>query len=258
MASECGGGATNGGGSAQFIHSREFIHRRVSGRPWMSDRLSSVADVIDEWLDDATRFTTVQDLARVEAAARARRLAAMVAVLDARQAADGAVERERCYLDNWAAVAAQVGAEANISASAASHQLLIAVALRDRLPRVAAVFADGLVSYRGVEVIVWRTAQIVDPAALAAVDAAVADALVPRAPLSDDGLAMSVDAFVDALDPDAIQRTERGAKSREVTVHYDDAAGTAYLSCTLFGHEAWALEQLINGMAGAPCPSDPR
>lgn len=230
----------------------------MSGRPHVSDRLSSVGNVIDEWLEDATRFTTVQALARVEAAARARRLAAMVAVLDARQAADGPVERERWYLDNWAAVAAQVGAEANITASAASHQLLIAVALRDRLPRVAAVFADGLVSYRAVEVIVWRTAQTVDPVALAAVDAAVADALLTRAPLSDDGLAMVVDAVVDALDPDAIDRTERGAEGRDVTVHYDDVAGTAYLSCTLFGHEAWALEQLVAGMAEAACPSDPR
>jgi hypothetical protein len=67
----------------------------VSGWPHVSDRLSSVGNVIDEWLEDATRFTTVQALARVEAAARARRLAAMVAVLDARQAADGPVERER-------------------------------------------------------------------------------------------------------------------------------------------------------------------
>jgi hypothetical protein len=120
---------------------------------------------------------------------------------------------------------------------------------------VAAVFADGLVSYRAVEVIVWRTAPIANPVALAAVDAAVADALVARAPLSDDGLAMAVDAFVDALDPDAIERTERGAESRGVTVHHDDAAGTAYLSCTLFSHEAWALEQLVDAMAQAACPS---
>jgi hypothetical protein len=224
----------------------------------VSDRLSSVGYVIDEWLHDATRFTTVQALARVEAAARARRLAAMAAVLDARQAANGPVERERWYLDNWAAVAAQVGAEANITASAAAHQLLIAVALRDRLPRVAAVFADGLVSYRAVEVIVWRTAQMVDPAALAAVDAAVADALVTRAPLSDDGLAMAVDTCVDALDPDAIERTERGAEGRGLTVHYDAVAGTAYLSCTLFGHDAWALEQVVDAMARAAGPSDRR
>jgi hypothetical protein len=212
--------------------------------------------VIDEWLNDATRFETVKALARVEAAARARRLAAMVAVLDARRAADGADECERWYLDNWAAVAAQVGAEANITASAASHQLLVGVALRDRLPRVAAVFADGLVSYRAVEVIVWRTAQIANPVALAAVDAAVADALVTRAPPSDDGLAMAVDAIVDALDPDAIERTERGAEGRDVTVHYDAVAGTAYLSCTSFGHDAWALQQLVEAMSLAQCPLD--
>ena len=62
---------------------------------------------------------------------------------------------------------------------------------------------------------------------------------------------------VEALDPDAIERTESAAEGRDVTVHYDDVAGTAYLSCTLFGHEAWALEQLVDGMAEAACPSDP-
>lgn len=85
----------------------------MSGRPHVSDRLSSVGNVIDEWLQDATRFTTVQGLARV-----------------------------------------------------------------------AAVFANG-------------------------------------------GPAMAVGVFVDALDPDAIQRTERGAEGRDVTMHYDEVAGTA-------------------------------
>jgi hypothetical protein len=84
----------------------------------------------------------------------------------------------------------------------------------------------------------------------------VADALVTRAPPSDDGLVMAVDAIVDALDPDAIQRTERGAEGREVIVHHDAVAGTAYLSCTMFGHDAWALQQLVEAMSLAQCPLD--
>ncbi|HET7739188.1 MAG TPA: HNH endonuclease, partial [Mycobacterium sp.] len=48
--------------------------------------------------------------ARVEAAACARRLAAMVAMLDARQSADDSASREQWYLDNWGAVCAEIGA----------------------------------------------------------------------------------------------------------------------------------------------------
>ena len=112
--------------------------------------------------------------ARVEAAACARRLAAMVGMLDARYAADDSAEREQWYLDNWGAVCAEIGAAQQITSDAASHQLLIATALRDRLPCVGRVFEEGLISYRLVSSIVWRTMLIEDPDALRAVDAALA------------------------------------------------------------------------------------
>ena len=63
-------------------------------------------------------------------------------------AADGSEEREQWCLDNWDAVAASVAAAQNMSLGVAAHQLLIANALRHRLPRVAAVFAAGAISYR--------------------------------------------------------------------------------------------------------------
>jgi hypothetical protein len=58
---------------------------------------------------------TVGDWARVEAAATARRLAAMVVLLDQAYAAAGSADREQWYLDNWGAVAAEIGAEQNIT-----------------------------------------------------------------------------------------------------------------------------------------------
>ena len=60
----------------------------------------------------ATTFgNTVASWARVEAAATARRLAAMVVLLDQAYAADGSADREQWYPDNWGAVAAEIGAE---------------------------------------------------------------------------------------------------------------------------------------------------
>src|SRR3954454_17249802 len=82
---------------------------------------------------------------RVEAAACARRLAAMVSMLDTAHAHTGSADREQWCLDNWAAVCAHIGAAQRITSGAASSLLLIGTALRDRLPKVAAVFADGLI-----------------------------------------------------------------------------------------------------------------
>ena len=94
-------------------------------------------------------------------------------MLEARLAADGSAEREQWCLDNWDAVAAEVAAAQNVSLGVASHQLMVARALRERLPRVAEVFAAGEISYRLVYAIVSRTALIADPEAHAKVDAAL-------------------------------------------------------------------------------------
>ena len=79
----------------------------------------------------------------MENAACARRLAAIADVLDARLAADGSADREQWCLDNWNAVACEVAAHHGVSLGVASHQLMIAAALRERLPRGAEVFAAG-------------------------------------------------------------------------------------------------------------------
>ncbi|MGH3642114.1 MAG: HNH endonuclease signature motif containing protein, partial [Mycobacterium sp.] len=47
---------------------------------------------------------------RVESTSCARRLAAMVTMLDAAHAADGSADREQWCIDNWAAVCAHIGA----------------------------------------------------------------------------------------------------------------------------------------------------
>src|SRR5258705_13831995 len=112
--------------------------------------------------------------ARVENAACARRLASTADMLEARLAADGSAEREQWCLDNWDAVAAEVAAAQNVSLGVASHQLMVATALRERLPRVAEVFATGAISYRLVNSITYRTALITDPDALAKVAAELA------------------------------------------------------------------------------------
>jgi len=105
---------------------------------------------------------------------RTRRLAATADIMAARWAADRSAECEQWCVDNWDAVAAEVAAAQNVSQGVASHQLMVAMALRERLPRMAEVFATGVVSYRLVCAIVARTRLVHDAQARAQLDAAIA------------------------------------------------------------------------------------
>ncbi|MET4426996.1 DUF222 domain-containing protein [Mycolicibacterium sp. 624] len=200
----------------------------------------------------------VESWARVEAAACARRFAAMVAILDARYRAEGSAEREQWYLDNWGAVCAEIAAAQQITPGAASHQLLIATALRDRLPKVAAVFADGLVSHRLVSAIVWRTALIKDPDALVSVDSDLADAITDWPPMSEHKTIAEIDVLVDRHDPHAVRRAQNRARGRSVNVGLDDAGGLATLWGELFAPDAKALDNRLDALAATVCAGDPR
>lgn len=196
--------------------------------------------------------------ARVEAAACARRLAEMVAILDRRYGADGSTEREQWYLDNWGAVCAEIAAAQRITSGAASNQLLVATALRDRLPRVGAVFADGGVSYRLVSTVVWRTALVKDPEALRAVDAALASALREWEPMSEKKTIQAIDYWVDRFDRYALRRSQINGRSRCIDVDVDDGGGTATLWGSLFAHDAVALDRRLDALAATTCSADPR
>jgi Domain of unknown function (DUF222) len=67
-------------------------------------------------------------------------------------------------------VAAETSAAVNISQGMALHQTHRGVASRDRLPAVAALFEQDLVSEWLVRSIVWRTHLIADEEAMAAVE----------------------------------------------------------------------------------------
>jgi Domain of unknown function (DUF222) len=112
--------------------------------------------------------------ARAENAACARKLA-VLAEMFARRTGLAAGERELWWIDPQGAVAAEMGAAVNVSQGMALHQTHRGVALRDRLPKVTRLFEAGVVSDLVVRAIVWRTYLITDAAAMAAVDAALAD-----------------------------------------------------------------------------------
>ena len=133
-------------------------------------------------------------------------------MLEERWAADGSAEREQWCLDNWDAVAAEVAAAQNVSTGVASHQLMVAMALRERLPRVAQVFATGAISYRLVSAIVARTRLVQDPEARAQLDAALA------AEVAGWGGARGADRLACACDDPGCPAAEKAAP-RATVVH---------------------------------------
>lgn len=197
--------------------------------------------------------------ARVENAACARRLAAMADELDRQYAADGSAEREQWCLDNWDAVCAEIGAALNVSAGVASNQLLVAVALRERLPQVGALFVAGQVSYRLVAAVVARTRLILDPVALAKVDAEVATHIGQWGAFSAAKTDKAIDYWVDRYDPAAVRRSATRARGRYFDVlDPDDGSGLCEVRAVLFGPDGAALRARITAIAATVCDQDPR
>jgi hypothetical protein len=129
-------------------------------------------------LDDAALVDAAAGWARTENAACARKTAVM-AELFARRTGLPAGERELWWVDPQAAVGAELGAAQNISTWMALAQAHRGVVLADRLPKVAALFAAGLISEMVARAIEYRTALVTDDEAIARVDALLAEHVTP-------------------------------------------------------------------------------
>ncbi|OBK12659.1 HNH endonuclease signature motif containing protein [Mycobacterium asiaticum] len=195
--------------------------------------------------------------ARAEATAAAQRLAA-IAELVARHG-EGPADSPRWSCDNWDFMAAQVAAAQNISHGMASGQMYLACALRNRLPKVNALLAAGIISLRLASTIVWHTGLIKDPWVMSLVDAALAADAERYGPLSSAKTATAIDALISRHDPAAVRRTRSGARGRDVTITpADDQSGMASIWGSLLAIDAAVLDRRLDTMARDVCPGDPR
>ena len=143
-------------------------------------------------------------------------------------------------------MAAELAAALNVSTGMALHQTHRGTALRDRLPKVAALFEAGLVS--GSVGAHHRVAHLpVDDAeAMAAVDAALAERVVRWGALSVKKTEEAIDALVDEHDPGALRRATESAA--EETVQFGsptDVAGTTTIWARLNSADAALIEQSV-------------
>ena len=218
--------------------------------------LPEIADLAS--LTDAALVDAAGGWARAENAAGARKLAVMAEIFSRRTRSD-AGQRELWWIDPDAAVAAELAAALNVSTGMALHQTHRGTALRDRLPRVAALFEAGLISDLLVRTIVSRTYLIDDAEAMAAVDAALADRVTRWGALSVKKTEDAIDALVDEHDPGALRRASQAAMTETVAFGSPtDVAGTTTMWARLNSADAALIEQSVEEMARSVCDADPR
>ena len=114
----------------------------------MSDRPFTIECMFDT-LDEPALLAEMSAAQHDERVATARRLLAAGRLLQRRTRGIADDDRARWCIDNWEAVAAEVGAELGISRGRASAQMNYGVELLERLPRLGAQHADRTVGHLG-------------------------------------------------------------------------------------------------------------
>ena len=167
-------------------------------------------DRIYSGLGESALIAAIEQAAREEAQAGARKLAAIAELVDLTVEEDD--ERGMWAFDPWKNAACHVGAALSISQQRASAQMCIATALRYRLPEVAALYLSGRLSARLVSEITWRTHLVTDEV-LALVDAALAGKAEKWGSLSDEKLIKEINVEIARHDPDAVRSTRKLSRS---------------------------------------------
>ena len=192
---------------------------------------------------------------RAESRAAAARLDAIGELFELRRGQRG--EAADWAVDTWAAVGAEVAAAFRISQAMAGSYLRCALAMRERLPKVAALLRAGEIDLRLFQTLVYRTDLITDAQVLAAVDAELAIKVVRWPSMTRGKLAGQVDKIVARADADAVRRHQQRASDRAVWIG-DSEGGLAEIHGSLFAPDAHALEKRLEALAATVCEHDPR
>ena len=136
--------------------------------------------------------------------------------LYARRAPEDDVDRINWAIDGHSNVVAEISAALNISRGRAAGQLQWAIALRQRLPEVAEVFATGAIDFRMMAALVNRSDNVTDPAVLAKLDAAFAAHAPKWMKMSGPKLTERIDTWVERFDPCGVREPRPTCENRYV------------------------------------------
>ncbi|OBB93849.1 HNH endonuclease signature motif containing protein [Mycobacterium sp. 852002-40037_SCH5390672] len=166
-------------------------------------------------------------------------------------------ETEDWAVDTQEAVAAEVAAALRIGQGLAGSRLRYARAMRERLPKVGAVFTAGDIGYLMFQTIVFRTDLIADPEVVAAVDAELAVNVARWPSMTRGRLCAQVDKIVAKADADAVRRRKKFVADRQVWIA-EGVGGIAEIHGGLLTPDAHALDKRLDALAGTVCEHDPR
>jgi hypothetical protein len=205
---------------------------------------------------DAGVVAAITVAARDQNAMCARELAA-IGELYARRAPEDDVDRLNWAIDGHENVVAEVAAALGVSRGRARARLRYAIALRERLPRVAEVFMRGLIDFRLMAAVVSRTDLVEDPALIAKLDAVVARHAPNWMRLSEPKLFERIDMWVMRFDPAGKRVPGERTENRYVEIAPTDA-GLAGIWAQLQATDGVALDQKLDALAMTVCAADPR
>ncbi|ORA58249.1 HNH endonuclease signature motif containing protein [Mycobacteroides franklinii] len=210
-------------------------------------------------LGDGELIDVISSSQRAEAQAASRRLSAIGVLVDRHADPERQDPRDRFAVDRWDEVAAQVAASQGITHALASHQMRYAYVLRHRLRAVARRFAAGDIDFRTVALIIGRTELLDDDAVVAAVDAAIVEAMPRWERWSIKRLTAALDALVYRHDPDAVRRTKTATDDRHIEIRpLDTGDPLAEIWGVLQTPHAVALDKRLNQLVDTVCAADPR
>jgi hypothetical protein len=142
------------------------------------------------------------------------------------------------------------------SAARAVGQIRYGRTLRERLPRLAAVFATGVIDFRLVAIIIERTDNVADEV-IAPLDEAIARHAARWMRLSGPKLRDRVDVWVAKFDPAAVRVPPTVEDDSNVEI-VPTEAGMAGIYGTVHAADGAALDQRLDALAATVCQADPR
>jgi hypothetical protein len=208
-------------------------------------------------LGDADLVDAIMASSKLDSAIQARHLTAIGELWDRRKQRAQDDEREYFYIDLREAVAAEVAAALGITGARTAGLIRVAEALRDRLPKVSAVFAKGEIDLAMVHAIVNRTELIEDPEAMAAVDAALADRAPGWTKHSRRSIAEYIDSWIGRFDQAGVREKRKPTDNRYLDVR-GSGEGMAGIWGNLHANDAIVFDGRIDELIATVCPNDPR
>ncbi|OBJ06789.1 HNH nuclease [Mycobacterium sp. 1482292.6] len=208
--------------------------------------------------DPAALVEVIESIHREESMLVARRLAAVAALLRHRVATAARPDREYAEIDGFEQTAAEVAAAMNLSPAGAGYLVSYAEALDIRLPRVAALLAEGRTDWRTVRLIITRTDLVTDGQALAKLDLSLAGRIGNWHGWSRQRIVNAVDAAVRACDPDAARERRLAAEDDRHVAIRAKGDGMAEIYGSVAATAAAAFDRRLAQLAKQVCAADPR